>query len=261
MGEGFRRGARWGLRVPGAAALIGLLWSACATAQGHAVTVPLTTSSAQPKEFGVQDETRTVISATEFYPDSNVVGTSYGTTPDLSRFCVGCDDNLGDFYSTLAIPAGAVIDFIGFNNTSDADYHLGFALWQRDRAGNKTPLLVYSCLAHGWDTDFAGPLGILVPDHVDKELVLQVEQAPSPNYQYFAWVEVWWHRTVSPPPGSPSFNDVPTSHPFFQFIEALKASGITGGCGDGSVYCPDSPLTRGQMAVFLAKALGLHWPN
>ena len=29
----------------------------------------------------------------------------------------------------------------------------------------------------------------------------------------------------------------------------------------GRELLPDAPLTRGQMAVFLAKALGLHWPN
>jgi hypothetical protein len=52
---------------------------------------------------------------------------------------------------------------------------------------------------------------------------------------------------------------VPTNHPFFQFVEALAASGITAGCGNGN-FCPDAPLTRGQMAVFLSKALGLHWP-
>jgi hypothetical protein len=63
---------------------------------------------------------------------------------------------------------------------------------------------------------------------------------------------------VSPAPLIPSFNDVPTNHPFFQFIEALKASGITGGCQAAPpLYCPDSSVTRGQMAVFLAKALGL----
>ena len=28
----------------------------------------------------------------------------------------------------------------------------------------------------------------------------------------------------------------------------------------GAPGCPDAPLTRGQMAVFLAKALGLQWP-
>ena len=68
-----------------------------------------------------------------------------------------------------------------------------------------------------------------------------------------------FRRRVTPPPAVATFADVPVIHPFFQFIEALSASGITAGCGTG-IYCPDSPLTRGQMAVFLAKALGLHWP-
>jgi S-layer homology domain len=68
-----------------------------------------------------------------------------------------------------------------------------------------------------------------------------------------------YRRQVSPAPAVATFSDVPTSHPFFQFIEALSVSGITAGCGTG-IYCPDAPLTRGQMAVFLAKALGLHWP-
>ena len=53
---------------------------------------------------------------------------------------------------------------------------------------------------------------------------------------------------------------MPTSHPFFPYVEALKASGITGGCSvSPPLFCPDSPLTRGQMAAFLAKALGLYW--
>jgi hypothetical protein len=38
----------------------------------------------------------------------------------------------------------------------------------------------------------------------------------------------------------------------------VKASGITAGCS-ATLYCPDAPLTRGQMAVFLSKALGLHF--
>jgi hypothetical protein len=75
----------------------------------------------------------------------------------------------------------------------------------------------------------------------------------------FSGAVVRWRRTVSPAPDSATFGDVPAEHPFFQFIEALAASGITAGCGGGN-YCPESPLTRGQMAVFLAKALGLHWP-
>ena len=72
-------------------------------------------------------------------------------------------------------------------------------------------------------------------------------------------VIVVWRRQVSPPPSSPSFTDVPMDHPFFQWIEALKKSNITAGCSETN-FCPNAPLTRGQMAVFLAKALGLHWP-
>ena len=75
----------------------------------------------------------------------------------------------------------------------------------------------------------------------------------------FAGCLVFWKRTISPAPLTASFADVPTSHPYFQFIEALKASGITGGCGTGVNYCPGDPVTRGQMAVFLARALGLQW--
>lgn len=74
----------------------------------------------------------------------------------------------------------------------------------------------------------------------------------------FRSVRLYLQRQVSPAPTTATFGDVPTGHPFFRHIEALAASEVTGGCGDGN-YCPEAPLTRGQMAVFLAKALGLHW--
>lgn len=38
------------------------------------------------------------------------------------------------------------------------------------------------------------------------------------------------------------------------YIEAIAAAGITTGCGDGR-FCPDDPVTRGQMAAFLRRAL------
>jgi beta-N-acetylhexosaminidase len=74
----------------------------------------------------------------------------------------------------------------------------------------------------------------------------------------FRGIRLFWQRQVSPAPQTATFNDVPTTHPFHRFIEALYASGITGGCGNGN-FCPDEPVTRGQMAVFLSGALGLHW--
>ena len=56
-----------------------------------------------------------------------------------------------------------------------------------------------------------------------------------------------------PPPCSGVFPDVPCSSNFAPWIEALAASGITGGCGGGN-YCPTNAVTRQQMAVFLLKA-------
>jgi hypothetical protein len=57
----------------------------------------------------------------------------------------------------------------------------------------------------------------------------------------------------SPPPCTGAFTDVPCPSTFANWIEALSAEGITGGCG-GTNYCPQNPVRRDQMAVFLLKA-------
>jgi len=49
------------------------------------------------------------------------------------------------------------------------------------------------------------------------------------------------------------FNDVGAGDFAANFIEQLAADGITAGCGGGN-YCPDSQVTRDQMAVFLLRA-------
>jgi uncharacterized repeat protein (TIGR01451 family) len=51
------------------------------------------------------------------------------------------------------------------------------------------------------------------------------------------------------------FTDVPIDHWAGEFIEALAAAGITAGCGDGK-FCPDSPVNRAEMAVFLTRTFG-----
>ncbi len=43
---------------------------------------------------------------------------------------------------------------------------------------------------------------------------------------------------------------------FADWIEELSAEGITAGCGGGN-YCPSTPNSRGQMAVFLVKTFQL----
>ena len=58
------------------------------------------------------------------------------------------------------------------------------------------------------------------------------------------------------PPAVPTFADVPVTDPDFAYVEALARSGITGGCESSPKrFCPDDPLTRGQMSVLLIRAL------
>jgi glucose/arabinose dehydrogenase len=66
---------------------------------------------------------------------------------------------------------------------------------------------------------------------------------------------------VPAPSPSGMFGDVSPSNPFKPFIEQLYNEGITSGCSTSPLmYCPDHPVTRGEMAVFLVRAFGLPLP-
>ena len=58
---------------------------------------------------------------------------------------------------------------------------------------------------------------------------------------------------MPPPPSGLMFQDVPSNYWAAAWIEQFSEEGITSGCGNGN-YCPDAPVTRAQMAVFLAKS-------
>jgi hypothetical protein len=58
--------------------------------------------------------------------------------------------------------------------------------------------------------------------------------------------------THVPPSCLGVFPDVACPGLFADWIEELASEGITAGCGGGD-YCPLSPVTREQMAVFLLK--------
>ena len=54
----------------------------------------------------------------------------------------------------------------------------------------------------------------------------------------------------------PSFDDVADDHYAFAAVESVRAAGIAGGCNpDGTLYCPQDPVTRAQMAAFLSRAI------
>jgi len=54
-----------------------------------------------------------------------------------------------------------------------------------------------------------------------------------------------------------SFADVQGNYWAWRYIEGLYKAGLTGGCAvSPRLYCPESPVTRAQMAIFLLK--GIH---
>ena len=68
-------------------------------------------------------------------------------------------------------------------------------------------------------------------------------------------------RTAEPginPPActTPVFADVPASSPYCRWIEELARRGVITGCGGGN-FCPNDPVTREQMAVFIVLTYGL----
>ena len=72
---------------------------------------------------------------------------------------------------------------------------------------------------------------------------------------------VWTVRILDgqdPPPITWSrFDDIDPSGFHARFIERLAELDVTGGCGDGTGFCPDRPVTRAQVAAFLSRAFDL----
>ena len=67
---------------------------------------------------------------------------------------------------------------------------------------------------------------------------------------------LWWVFTAR----DQRFADVPIDHSFWAYIEAFYNAGITTGCGiDPLIFCPDSPVTRAAMAVFILRTT--HGPS
>jgi hypothetical protein len=64
------------------------------------------------------------------------------------------------------------------------------------------------------------------------------------------------HSSSYTPPSvgaATGFGDVPPDYWAASWIKQLAAEGITSGCGNGN-YCPEDPVTRSQMAVFLLRS-------
>ncbi len=231
----------------------------------------LAVSSAGGQSYGPEDQVLT-IGATEFR--ARIVG---DPPIDSDGYLYAGIDM--DYWAPLSLPEGALIEKIClYANDSDSTLDvIAYLFAVKLVPGGEDPFfagvgfLVTSESNGGYGSFCATALPLYTvrgitdidgdgtPDAVAYYayvLVPTASQAPLG----FGGVQVTWKRQVSAPPPAPTFGDVPAGDPAFEYIEALAASGITAGCAGGS-YCPDAQLTRRQMAVFLAKALGLHWAD
>ena len=163
----------------------------------------------------------------------------------------------------VQLPAGALVTQVGFDGYDvDATLNIDWGIyWVSVDSSDTTGFIAwYTFPWSGGSFNATATLG--VPPTVDpnKYYFAQVELTKLGQDMRIKGMRVVYQLQVSPAPGTATFTDVPTNYWAFQYIEALAASGITAGCGGGN-YCPETTVTRAQMAVFLAKALGLHWPN
>jgi len=226
--------------------------------------------AAQPKTYGTTQPSYYVIDASELSPASTSV--QYGAIDNaLLRYVTNVPGL--NFVAPVRLPPGAHVDSIAIDYFDDSTSgEVQASLLVCDAGGVSCAMAlgnpgcddanVTICSGNAQAPGFSSHAEDLSDDGItiDSGLryVLYAGNTTTDGSTAISQIRIAYVLQVSPPPATASFNDVPTSDPAFQFVEAVYASGITAGCGGGN-YCPDQPITRRQMAVFLAKALGLQW--
>ncbi len=218
--------------------------------------------------WGGSSQTIYKVSITDFRSDDSTFSLAKSIVSNV-HFFQNAPANQSDWWAQAKLPSGAVIDSVELDACdTSATGEILFVLAVGAAGpgagpGNVTPAGTTGLAATPGCAFFS-----VTPDA--PPLIVN-------NQDFNYWVAVAWHGDftnavraagvriryrlqVSPAPGVATFSDVPTGYWAFQYIEALAASGITVGCAPGT-FCPEDPVTRAQMAVFLSKALGLHWPK
>lgn len=207
----------------------------------------------------------TVIPAFAF----KALSTSSSLSYNGHGYAVSPVDSYAYLFAPLDLPTGAVISEIYFNMANNSQQGAGIWLCNSSFEWDAQTVPSVTCPAgqsvpvgSAWSAyRLAQVTGYVnTPRAKSDDSLLLAAGLPAGGQAALHSVSILWQRTISPAPASPAFSDVPVDHGFYQHIGALAASNITTGCGSGK-FCPDNPVTRGQMAVFLSKALGLHYPE
>ena len=215
---------------------------------------------ARQPNWGTVDASSLSVSAWDFEPFN--IDIPWTTTQELYRYRLSGGEGFlvaGFHLPTGSLVTGIAVEACDTSSTGSVEMSL-----YRCPAGTEN-----ACANIGVSTGVGGTpgCGIFTADLTSQDIVIDnaavsyhlvASMGSAGTANSIRAARLYYRLQVSPAPAQATFADVPTNHPFFRFVEALVASGITSGCGGGN-YCPNSALTRGQMAVFLATALGLHW--
>ncbi|MCG6963136.1 MAG: S-layer homology domain-containing protein [Acidobacteria bacterium] len=209
--------------------------------------------------WGIQDYVTRTLGAGDFirrwaciYNGVPNYNNLHDISPDVgeTHICVG---------APVHLPAGAHLEYVRLIYHDDVSGSVpSMGLYYQDFYTDNTIIGLTPSSYTGGDRYVDFSVDYTIPVKNRSHHVNAIIDRSGSTYHSIYGITFWMHLQISPAPATATFVDVPVGAFGFRQIEALYASGITGGC-DATHFCPNASLTRAQMAVFLAKALGLHW--
>ena len=212
-------------------------------------------------EWGTTDFYMFQLPAAEFTTKDSDTIQEYWAPGYISRSAGG-----SQFWAPVVLPAGANLHGMRFfyYDNSASDITVFFTRYYGDAAPVTDDMVNWTSSGTPTYSSNYVTIGhtITYDDPTDGEqaYVVIVMVPTTDGSLRFKGVRLLYYLQISPAPAVASFNDVGSGYWAFQAIEALAASGITTGFPDGT-FRPENTVSRAQMATFLARALGLHYPK
>ena len=244
--------------VPALLAILGAGWSIDGTEAARAQdfhgspedglpALPAASAVRQP-DWGSQDASILALNAWDF--EKIVESQTWSFTTGLFRFRTSAVAN--PVYAGFHLPAGALVTGMALEacDTSPTDAAV-LVFWTCDAGiggACNGSILSTGDAEDGGCGIFTLPMTRTI-DNANKVYYLGAGTGTQNSTTSFRGVRLYYKLQVSPAPATATFTDVPTNHPFFQYVEALRASGITAGCGTATLLSeqPRDPRADGGL--------------
>ena len=208
------------------------------------------------ESFGSKTQA-TWIGAHQFSPYSSSEGWSRASSAHIYS-----TSGTGIFCAPVRLPSGALVTKVEYYYyDAYPSFNVRMQFWRAKSQNSQTAFFNYIppfLWSPGFRTGSWTPIGGFRIANGQGWYYVCFDLASAAGSSHRFWgVRILWERDQGPA-GGQIFSDVPPFHTFYQSINNLARSGISEGFLDGT-YRPNQFVTRGQMAAFLARALGLYW--